>query len=232
MGPGLLRVGERLLRSRRTGGYTGLEGVAVRLAGPGQRHHRRQATRSVVGDGIAGQAVRLQRVHHVAAASVDGSGFRRGAVRGGPSGEWSRRGPDRRRRLGVDTGRRIDVSVQQPRRAAGAANGGRRVLHAAGHRDREQSVDRPGGLRARVRVPDQDAAGVPSGARSGARVPHRGAGRRRASVRQVGDRRSRDDRLGRLVSPPGRAVARRLAAVYRWLVRQQRAAARVELQRD
>ena len=45
------------------------------------------------------------------------------------------RGSDRRRGAGADPGRGADVPVQQPRRAAGAAAGGGRVLHGAGHRD-------------------------------------------------------------------------------------------------
>ena len=43
----------------------------------GQRDHRRQAARRAVGDGVVGQDLRLQRVHHAAAAGVDGCRRRR-----------------------------------------------------------------------------------------------------------------------------------------------------------
>ena len=88
-----------------------------------------------------------------------------------------RGGSDRRRRAGADPGRGVDVPVQQPRRAAGAADGGGRLLHRAGHRDGQHPLDRVGGLRHGLRLPDQDAAGVPGRPRLRAGVPGRRPGR-------------------------------------------------------
>ena len=142
------------------------------------------------------------------------------------------RGSDRRCGAGADPGRGADVPVQQPRRAAGAAAGGRRVLHGAGDRDGKHPLDGVGGLRHRLRVPDEDVAGVPDRARSRAGVPRRGAGRHVEADRQATRRRRHDDRVGGVVHRTGQPVARRLAPLHRRLHRQQPAAAGVGLQRD
>ena len=64
-----------------------------------------------------------------------------------------------------------------------------RVLHGAGHRDGEHPLDRVGGLRLGLRLPDQDAAGVPGRARLRAGVPGRRPGRHVEAHRQARRRR-------------------------------------------
>ncbi len=98
--------------------------MAVRVSGSRQRHHRRQAAGIPVGDGVVGQAVRVQRVHDAATAGVDGRGavaVLYAAVRrvSGPGA-----GLIAGAALAVTPGRRADVPVQQPRRAAGSVDGG------------------------------------------------------------------------------------------------------------
>ena len=84
-----------------------------------------------------------------------------------------RRGAPRRRRAGADAGRRAHVPVRQPRRAARAA--ARRGRVRAGARARggldplAAARRRPG----RVRLPRQDAAGVPRRAGVRPRLPAR-----------------------------------------------------------
>ena len=65
-----------------------------------------------------------------------------------PPGQRPGGGPDGGRCAGADSGRGVDVPVQQSRCAAGAAVGGGRVLHGARHRNREHPLDRLGGHRA------------------------------------------------------------------------------------
>ena len=132
----------------------------------------------------------------------------------------------------ADPGRGADVPVQQPGRAAGAADGGGRLLRGAGHRDGQYPLDRVGGLCHGLRLPDQDAAGVPGRPRLRAGVPGRGSRRGVEARRQARRRRRRDDRLGRLVRRAGQSVACRVQAVHRRLVRQQPVATGVGLQRD
>ena len=136
VGARLVGLGQRLLRRRGAGRHAGPEGVAVRVARRRQRHHRRQAARRAVGNGAVRQAVRLQRVHDAVAAGADGRRRGRPAVRRGAAGQRRRRRPDRRCGAGADAGGGADVPVQQPRRAAGSADGGRRVLRGARDRDR------------------------------------------------------------------------------------------------
>ena len=93
----------------------------------GQRDHRRQAARLAVGDGALGPDLRLLVVEHARAAGADGRRRRGAALGDGPPGRGSRRRAARRRRARADAGRRADVPVQQPRRAAGAAHGRRRL---------------------------------------------------------------------------------------------------------
>ena len=81
----------------------------------------------------------------------------------------------RRRGAGAHPGGGADVPLQQPGRAAGAAAGGRRVRDRPGGREGAA----PGGwcwpAPGRLRLPDQDAAGVPGGAGVRAGVPGRRA---------------------------------------------------------
>ena len=86
--------------------------------------------------GVVRQALRLQRVHHAAAAGADGRRRGRAAVPTVRRTSGPGRRPDRRAGAGADAGRDADVPLQQPRRAAGAAAGRRGVLHGA--RDRRR----------------------------------------------------------------------------------------------
>ncbi len=114
-----------------------------------------------------------QALEGVAAVALLYAAVRRAAGTG--------RGAARGRGLRADTRGRVDVPVQQPRRAAGADARRGRVLRAARLRARRQPVvagrrRRRGGLR----VPGQDAAGVPGAARLRRRLSDR---RRRAAAR-------------------------------------------------
>ena len=71
--------------------------------------------------GLSGQAVRLQRVHDAAAAGPHGSGCGRAAVCRCATGQRPRCRVARRRRARGDAGGGVDVSLQQPHGAAGAA---------------------------------------------------------------------------------------------------------------
>ena len=134
-----------------------------------QRHHRRQAARLAVGHGAVGAGVRLQRVEHAGAAGAHGRGHRRRCCTP-RCGAWSgpRAGPARRRGAGADAGGRADVPLQQPRRAAGAAAGRRRLRRCCG-RSRRPSTRwlLLAGVLVGFGVPHQDAAGVPRAARPG-----------------------------------------------------------------
>ena len=88
-------------------------------------------------------------------------------------------GPGRRRRAGADPGRGADVPLRQPRRAARAAHGRRRPTRVT--RALEQAGTRwllLAGVAHRLRVPDQDDAGLPGPARVRAGLPGRRADRR------------------------------------------------------
>ena len=77
--------------------------------------------------------------------------------------------------LAMHAGGHADVPVQQPRRAPGAADDGGRVRDGPGHRVRPDPVDRAGRRPARVRLPDQDAPGVPGPSRVRPGLPGGGA---------------------------------------------------------
>ena len=87
------------------------------------------------------------------------------ALRRRPPGQRTGCGAAGRRGVRADAGRRADVPVQQSRRAAGADAGRRRVLRAARVRKGQQPlVVGRGGCRGGIRLPGQDAAGVPGAA--------------------------------------------------------------------
>ena len=105
-----------------------------------QLHHRRQAARVAVGDGAVGAAVRAQLVERsscpqalMGVATVGVLYADRAAL------VSARRRPARRRGAGAHPGRRADVPVQQPGRAAGAAADRRRLRHGARGRGRRST---------------------------------------------------------------------------------------------
>ena len=137
-----------------------LEGVPVRLAGPVELHHRRQAARRAVGHGRVGEAVRHQLLVDARAAGARG---RRGRCRcSTPPSAGSARtppgcspGPRSRSRPVAALMFRFDnpdaLLVLLMTGAAYATIRARRGRPAAVARARRRA--------ARLRVPDQDAAG-------------------------------------------------------------------------
>ena len=176
-----------LLLRRRAGRLAELEGALLRLLRRGELDHRRQDAAALWLDGarrcgssgsrswsiLVPQA--LMGVATVGAALRDGAPHAL-AVSARP------RGPARRGGAGADPGRGADVPVQQPGRAARAAAGGRGVRDAARGRARRHPVAGAGRAPGRLRLPDQDAAGVPGGAGVRAGLPVRRAGRLRAAA--------------------------------------------------
>src|SRR4029079_7035435 len=81
-----------------------------------------------------------------------------------------RRGAVRGRGARRDARRRADLPVQQPGRAAHAAAGGSGVRDVARDRARRHQFAAAGRAPRRVRVPHEDAAGVPRAARAGGGV--------------------------------------------------------------
>ena len=140
-------------------------------------------------------------------------------------------GLDRRAGAGAHPGGGADVPVQQPGRAARAADD-RGGLHA-GPRGRERAdqvagVHRPAD---RVRVPGQDAAGVPGGAGVRRRLPvGRTAPAGQADLADAADG-SRHRRRRGLVDPGRAAHPGGGPALLRRLDHQQHPAARHRLQR-
>ena len=137
----------------------------------------------------------------------------------------TRGGADRRRRTGADPGRGVDVPVQQPRRAAGAADGGRPPTASCG------PPRRPVPAGSHWRAASWASPSSPRCCRPSWSCPAFAlvflvaAPRRRVEARRQlrGRRRSRWSSR-RLVRRPGGSVARRVAALHRRLDRQQPAA--------
>ena len=100
--------------------------------------------------------------------ALEGVGLGRAAVRGGAPLVRARRRAAGRGGAGADPGGHADVPVQQPRRAARAADDGGRVRDGPRGRVGPDPVAGAGRGAARLRVPDQDAAGVPGPARRSA----------------------------------------------------------------
>ncbi len=131
------------------------------------------------------------------------------------------RGSRCRRHAGPDTGRRADVPIQQPRRAAHVAAGHRRLLCGARDRGRQLPVDRPDGRGGRVRLPDQDDAGVPAGTGVRACVPGGSSDLDRSAVAGPAGRRRRSAGRRGLVRGGRGVVAEECPTVHRRLDQQQ-----------
>ncbi|EDX23968.1 integral membrane protein [Streptomyces sp. Mg1] len=136
-----------------------------------------------------------------------------------------------RRGLRADPGRRADVPLQQPRRAADPAAHRHRVLRPARPRRGAHQVARPGRRRDRSRLPHQDAPGVrhPAAARPALRRlrAHPAA----PAARPAAARRARHGGGRRLVGGDRRALAGRLPPVHRRLPEQLLPGADPRLQR-
>ena len=146
-------------------------------------------------------------------------------------------GPDRGTGAGADAGGHADVPLQQPRRPAGAAAGGGRLLHDCRAID-ASTVRRMStwmalagcalgfafltedGLQAFLVVPGLALA-----------VPRRGAGWPVEALGCVADRRSGDDRLSRVVRQLVSLWPAELASLHRRFHGQQPAAVGFRLQR-
>ena len=174
-------LGERLLRRGGAGGITELEGVPLRLTGREQRDHRRQTAGVPVADGPLGTDLRSQLLEHPGASGVARSGHGGGAVRVRPAHLRSRRRVDRRGRARADAGRGADVPVQQPGCPVDLPAHRRRILHPSRRRESQRQVAGGGRRAGRIRLPDQDAAGVPGATGAGDRVSGGGADLRSAS---------------------------------------------------
>ena len=138
---------------------------------------------------------------------------------------------DRRRGARAHPRGRAHVPLQQPRRAAGAADDGSRVRRAASDRARPDPVAGAGRSAARVRLPDQDGAGVPGAARVRARLPVGRAGPAPPPALAAAGRARRRHRRGGVVGRGRRADAGRRPALLRRLDQQQHPRAGPRLQR-
>ena len=82
VGPGRVRLGQRVLLRGRAGHDEELEGLLLRLVRQRQLHHRGQDAGVAVGHGGLGAALRRERLEHPRAAGAGGRGLGRPAVRG------------------------------------------------------------------------------------------------------------------------------------------------------
>ena len=137
----------------------------------------------------------------------------------------------RRRRHGPHPGRHADVPVQQPRLAAGAGHGARRLHHHPGPRVGPDPVARPDRSAARAGFPDQDAAGIPGAAGLRARLPGGGPAPARPADLAAAGRRCRAAGRRGLVGGARHADPGRRPPLHRRLHQQQHSAADVRLQR-
>ncbi len=103
-------------------GSTELEGLLLRLVRRLELHHRRQDPGLAVGHGAVGAGVRAELLERAGAAGAGGGRLGGAAVRGGAPLVRARRRAAGRGGAGADPGGRADVPVQQPGRAAGAAD--------------------------------------------------------------------------------------------------------------
>ncbi len=209
-----------------------LEGDVLRIARLRELDNGRQAAGVAVGDGGLGPPVRIQQLEPARPAGARRCRGGRPAVRHGPPGQRRRRRTARRRAAGADAGGGADVPLRQPGRVAHAAAGGRRVRRDASARGGQLDVADARRHRDRLRVPDQDAAGIPRPAGIRTRrmsSPPRPRSRRRDRPRPA--RRTRRRRVGRLVGGDRRGLAGIVAAVHRRLDGQQRPQPGLRLQR-
>ena len=191
------RLGQRLLRDGRAGRHVELEGAVLRLARPGQRRHRRQAAVLAVGHGVVRRGSSASRAGACWCRTRSPASPRSacctspcGGCPGPGAGLLAGAG------LALTPGRRADVPVRQPRRllvlllVAGAYC----VVRALETASTKLAAARRG--RGRVRLPRQDAAGVPRAARVRAGVRGRGA-----DVARPPDRPAASPRPARWSSP-------------------------------
>ena len=231
LGPVALRVGQRLLLGRGAGRWGELEGVVLRLVRRRERDHRRQDARGAVGHRAVGADLRAEQLERPRPAGAHGRRVRRAAVRGGQAGRRAGRRADRRRGAGPDPGRGPDLPVQQPGRPARAGADRRGVRDAASRREGRHPVAGAGRGAGRRRLPREDAPGLPRAAGADRGVAARRARRLVAADPGPAARGRRDAGQRGLVGARRGAVARRLAPLHRRLADQQRAGARVRLQR-
>ena len=186
-------------------GLDQLEGVLLRLVRRGQRHHRGQDPGVAVGHGAVRAGLRAELLERAGAPGAGRRGLRGRPVRHGETLVRPGRRAAGRRGARADPGGRADVPVQQPGRAAGPAADRGGLRRDAGHRVRPDPVAGSGRRADRLRLPGQDAAGVPGPAAVRAGLP----GGRAAAARPAGPaaagRRRRGGGCGRLVGGRGDA---------------------------
>ena len=204
-------------------GVAELEGVPLRLVRRRQRRSPSTSRRpSLWVMALSVRLFGLSSWSHPGAAGAHGRRHRRRCcTRASGAGSRPGAGLLAGAALALTPGRRADVPVQQPGRAAGPAARRRRVW--ATMRAIEAGRDRlaaAGRRRGRVRVPDQAAAGVPGPARARGCVTCGRARRARAADPCSLLARRRDGRRRRLVGRDRRAGAREHAAVHRRLADQ------------
>ena len=173
--PRRLRLGERLLLRRGTGRLAELARDAIRILRCLERHHRGQDPGLAVGDGTERSHLRRERLEHPDAAGARGRGRGLAPL---PHSAAPCRADGRsagRSDPGAHAGRDPDVPLQQPRRAADAAPGRGRVCHCPGPGRRLDPLADARRRRGGLRVPGQDAPGIPRDPRLRIGLSHRGA---------------------------------------------------------
>ena len=206
-------------------------GVLLRLLRRGQLDHRGQDAGLAVGDGPVRAGVRAELLVDPGARGAGRGGRGRAALRERAALVRTRGRPARRRGHGAHPGRGPDVPVQQSGCPARAAARRRGLRHHPRDRDGQHQVARPRRCVRRVRLPDQDAAGVAGRARVRAGVPGRRAHRVGATDPPTAHRRRRHGRLGRLVDRDRATHPRLGATLHRRFTDQQRSRACPGLQR-
>ena len=224
-------MGERLLLRRRPGGLDELEGILLRLLRRLELHHRRQVAGRALGDGHLRADLRSELVEHPRAAGArrrrDGRlhlPHRPPVVPGG--GSAHRRCDSR-----AHTGRSAHVPIRQSRRTPRAAAHRRNVRGGSCDRGWEDQVARPCRDTGWIRVPHQDAPGIPGRSRVRARLPGCRS-RLIAPAHHAARRRRRGD--GRGIGMVGRDRAAhpgRGPSVYRRIPGQQHPQSDLRLQR-
>ena len=205
--PGRLRLGERVLLRCRPRRIPELGRDAVRLLRRVERHHRRQDARLAVGDGHERAHLRRERVEHPGAAGARGG--RRGLApvpHRSPPG-WTDGWPFGRRDPGTHTRRDPDVPLQQPGRAAHPPPGSGHVRHRPRTRCSVHALAAARRRMHRLRIPGQDAPGIPRD--PGLRIGLSRCGTHNPVATNLAGGRSgaRRRRLGGLVDRAGHALA-------------------------
>ena len=205
--------------------------MVLRLTRRVQFHHRRQAAGLTVGDGPVRPPLRLQQLEHAGPAGSPRGGDRRPAVRDGAAVVRPGRRAADRRGHGSHPGRGAHVPLQQPRRAARPVARRRRLRADPGPGEGGHALAAACRGARRVRLPDQDVAGVAGAARLRAGLPHRRADP--AATASLADARGRggDGRGRRLVGRHRGTVAGGESSLHRRVDQQQRSRPGVRLQR-